>query len=147
MPNLRINRRLQGVALAAFLLLLAACRGFVGLPAEPECIDYSCGSGGGALPATPAPPEKWLEVTTITTGSNIDSDGYYLSIQREGAGWAWGIAANTTWEFGFGGGGGGVHTVSLTGVAANCAVAGDNPRTVEIAVGGKASTTFEISCE
>lgn len=145
MPNLRITDRLQRVAMGALVLLLAACRPDMGLGLEGLCFD-SCGGGGG-LPATSGPPEKRLEVTTLTTGSNVDSDGYFLSIRRENAGWSWGIGANMTWEFGFGGGGGGVHTVSLAGVAANCTVAGDNPRTVEIAVGGKASTTFEISCE
>ena len=40
----------------------------------------------------------------------------------------------------------GPTSVELTAVPANCSVAGDNPRTVTIPVGARASTTFDVTC-
>jgi hypothetical protein len=145
MSSTRFGRRLRQVAAATLLPFLTACEWDMGF-GTGSCFMDTCSSGGGGGGA-PLVSEKRLEVTTVTTGSKIDPDGYRLAITREGAGWVWGIAVNTTWEFGFGGGGGGAHTVTLSAVEANCTVAGDNPRTVEIPVGGKASTTFEVNCE
>lgn len=40
----------------------------------------------------------------------------------------------------------GDHTVALEGVAANCTLSGDNPRTVSVASGQTASVSFAASC-
>src|SRR6185312_13499906 len=37
-------------------------------------------------------------------------------------------------------------TVALAGVAANCSLAGDNPRTVTVAAGATDTSTFTITC-
>ena len=40
----------------------------------------------------------------------------------------------------------GDQTVRLDGVAANCAVAGENPRTISITAGETTTVTFEVTC-
>ncbi|MGZ8398194.1 MAG: hypothetical protein ACXWWN_04070 [Gemmatimonadales bacterium] len=81
-----------------------------------------------------------LQVTTRTSGSSPDPDGYSLSVDG-GAALAVGPNATVAVE--------GllvrIHTVLLSGVASNCHAAGANPRPVTVAAG---STTvgFEINC-
>ncbi|MFL5495095.1 MAG: hypothetical protein ACJ8DC_11990, partial [Gemmatimonadales bacterium] len=41
----------------------------------------------------------------------------------------------------------GTHTVLLSGLAANCAVQGDNPRSVLVGPGGGATLSFTVACE
>jgi TolB protein len=40
----------------------------------------------------------------------------------------------------------GGHSLTLAGVASNCTVAGDNPRTVQVTAGAQVSVTFTVSC-
>jgi hypothetical protein len=40
----------------------------------------------------------------------------------------------------------GDHEVEVAGVASNCAVSGNNPRTVTVTSGQTASTSFEVTC-
>jgi uncharacterized protein (DUF2141 family) len=82
-----------------------------------------------------------LQVSANTTGSEIDPDGYLVSVD-EGAEQP--IVVNGTVNYPALVPGG--HDVELTGVAANCAVAGSNPRTVEVVAGETASTTFDVTC-
>jgi len=83
-----------------------------------------------------------LEVTAETTGADVDPDGYAVEIDG-GSGLAIGVNATlapqelTT----------GDHEVELTGLAANCMVAGSNPRTVTVATDETVSTTFEVTCD
>jgi PKD repeat protein len=81
-----------------------------------------------------------LTVTTSTTGSNLDPDGYSATV--DGASQPIGVNGSVT----FTGLAGGDHSVTLSGVAANCTVSGANPRTVTVPSGGTASTTFAVSC-
>jgi len=82
-----------------------------------------------------------LTVTASTTGSNLDPDGYIVSV--DGGAASQPIATNGSVTFT---GPAGDHTVELSGVAANCTVGGANPRTVTVPAGGTASTTFAVSC-
>jgi hypothetical protein len=89
-----------------------------------------CGHPGGSV-----------EVTTVTTGSSPDPDGYLLSID----GISRPIGSNAT-----------VlvedlspssHVVGLTDFTANCQVDGENPRhTAVLGYGGRAQVTFNITC-
>jgi hypothetical protein len=86
-------------------------------------------------------PGASVEVTTITTGSLPDPDGYLLNV----SGTTRQIGVNDT-----------VvvenlsptsQTVGLSDLAANCQVAGDNPqRTPVLGYGQKWQVTFEITC-
>jgi hypothetical protein len=82
-----------------------------------------------------------LTVTTSTTGSNLDPDGYTVTV--DGGAASQPIATNGSVTFT---GPAGDHTVLLSGVAANCAVSGANPRTITVPAGGTASTTFSVTC-
>src|SRR5882762_5561083 len=92
--------------------------------------------------APSAPPATGdLTVTTSTTGSNLDSDGYTVTLD-----------GNTNRPIGtngsvtFTGLSAGNHTVVLSGVAGNCSVNGGTSRTVNVPAGGTASTSFAVSC-
>jgi len=81
-----------------------------------------------------------ITVTTSTTGSNLDPDGYTLTIDGS---FSQPIGTNTSATFS---GPSGDHTLALSGVASNCTVSGANPRTVTVPSGGTATTTFSVSC-
>src|SRR6266566_475575 len=81
-----------------------------------------------------------LTIVTSTTGSNVDPDGYTLTIDGSSS---QPIAANDTVTVTASAGD---NPVALSGVAANCAVSGANPRTVTVAAGGADTTTFAVTC-
>jgi hypothetical protein len=83
-----------------------------------------------------------VEVTTSTTGSDLDADGYTVTVEGEAP-----VSIGTTAMITVSNVSAGDRTVELTGVAANCTVAGLNPRTVTVTDGGTVPTTFNISCE
>ncbi len=87
------------------------------------------------------PAEGSLEATTSTSGDDLDPNGYTLSVDG-GTAQAIGTNAVVTVP----GLAPGDHDVLLSDVASNCSVAGDNPRTVAVAAGVTAETTFAITC-
>jgi hypothetical protein len=97
----------------------------------------SCGGGD----VTPPPSTGTLEVTTSTSGAEQDPDGYSLRMDA-GAVQAIGAAATLTTSDVTPGN----HTVQLGEVAANCSVAGDNPRTVNVTAGQKTTVAFAVTC-
>src|SRR5207253_806495 len=91
--------------------------------------------------AAPPPQTGNLTVTTSTTGSNLDPDGYTATVDG-GASQAIGTNGSVT----FSGLSAASHTVVLSGVASNCSVTGGMSRTVSVPAGGTASTSFSVSC-
>src|SRR5207247_8184068 len=81
-----------------------------------------------------------LTVTTNTTGSNLDPDGYTVVVDGSQS-QAIGINTSVT----FSGLSPGNHSVQLNGLAQNCTVS-SNPRTVSITAGTTTTTTFSVSC-
>jgi Tol biopolymer transport system component len=82
-----------------------------------------------------------VEVTTSTAGAQLDPDGYTLTVEGETP-VAIGIDETVTVnDVAIGD-----RTVELTGLAANCSVSGEHPRTVTVTDGGTVSTTFDINC-
>ncbi|MGH7445549.1 MAG: hypothetical protein ACREKM_11755, partial [Longimicrobiales bacterium] len=82
-----------------------------------------------------------LDVAATTSGENIDSDGYTVSVD---GGAALAIPANGT--ISLNGIAEGEHTVLLGDVAANCGIAGANPVTITVAVGATANVSFNVNC-
>lgn len=80
-------------------------------------------------------------VTTSTTGTGLDPDGYLIvgdgSVQQP-------IASNGTYRFS--GVSTGPHSVLLSGVAAGCVVAGSNPRAVTTVAGSVTTVNFMVQC-
>ena len=90
---------------------------------------------------TCAPTTGAIAITTTTTGSPIDPDGYDVALDG-GATQPIGTAATVTLP----GVAAGTHAITLGGLAANCAVAGDNPRSVDVGAGATAAVTIAVTC-
>ena len=96
----------------------------------------ACGGGDITTPDTGS-----IAVTTVTTGPEPDADGYAVAID-DGAETP--IPANGTIERDNVEPGG--HSIRLTGMAPNCTVAGNNPRSVSLPAGETVTVTFELTC-
>jgi len=96
----------------------------------------------GAFDITAAPPTTGdLTVTTSTTGTSPDPDGYTFAVDG-GNSQAIGINASVTVN----GLAAGSHTVVLSGIAGNCTVSGGTSRTVTVTAGQAVTATFTVSC-
>ena len=89
----------------------------------------------------PPPTTGDLAVGNTTTGSDLDPDGYTVTID---GGQSQPLALNATITYT--GLPVGDHTVQVSGIASNCTVSGANPRTVSVPAGATAQTSFSISC-
>ncbi|MDH5234668.1 MAG: hypothetical protein OEW77_06880, partial [Gemmatimonadota bacterium] len=106
-------------ALAALVLLTVACAG-----------DSPTGPKTGSV-----------RIATTTTGADLDADGYQFAIDG-GTAQAIGVnAAVTVSDLTAAS-----HSVTLSGLAANCSVSGANPRSVTVAAGVTADATFSVAC-
>lgn len=90
---------------------------------------------------TPPPPSGNISLTVATTGVTQDQDGYRYAID---AGASLAVARNTTLSLG--GVAPGVHTVTLSGLDANCSVTGTNPVSVTVISSAAVPVTFAVSC-
>src|SRR5438067_1162572 len=99
------------------------------------------GATGFSVSCVAQPTTGNLAVTTNTTGSNLDPDGYTLTVD---GGQSKAIGINNTVTIS--GLSPGDHSVQLNGVAQNCTVSGSNPRTVSITAGSTTTTTFTVIC-
>lgn len=82
-----------------------------------------------------------LSVSTVTGGTEVDQDGYLLSVDGGDPGSIGTSATALVTELSEGS-----HTVLIAGVAPNCAVSGQNPRTVSVVSGQTAEETFAVTC-
>jgi Tol biopolymer transport system component len=99
------------------------------------------GLGCGGEDVTNPPATGSLTITTSTTGPEPDADGYAVSINdgAETAIPASGTLQRDNLEPGN-------HTIRLTGMAAHCTVAGENPRSVSLPAGETVTVTFQLTC-
>src|SRR2546429_4553259 len=88
---------------------------------------------------TVPPPTGDLTVTAPTSGQDLDPDGYTVTVDG-GQSRSLGVNASTTYTLTATS-----HTVELSGIAANCTVSGQNPRTVTVPISGT-TTTFNVTC-
>ena len=86
-----------------------------------------------------------IEINAVTSGLDLDPNGYVVQVDN---GPSSTLAANATTVIE--GLSAGNHSITLSGAAANCTVAGANPRTVSVATGeitrDTARTTFAVAC-
>ncbi len=81
-----------------------------------------------------------LKVVATTSGAVPDADGYVVSVaDRVGSE----LGANAEWSVGEVTPG--AYTVQLSGIAANCTVDGDNPRSIVVETGRLATITFAVA--
>src|SRR3989442_9159121 len=78
-----------------------------------------------------------VQVTTATSGIDLDPDGYTVLLDN-GQQRPLGVNRTAVIE----GGSGGDHSVILFGAVGNCALAGDNPRTVHVTTGAGPTNTM-----
>lgn len=111
---------------------------------------YTLRAAGGGFPPRdskpfevmpPTPTTGSISVTTSTSGTNIDPDGYIATMDGA-ASQPIGTGATVT----FGGLSAVSHSVALSGVASNCSVTGSNPQSVDVPAGGTAQVTFTVVC-
>ncbi|MGI9039729.1 MAG: GDSL-type esterase/lipase family protein [Gemmatimonadales bacterium] len=100
-------------------------------------VGWACGRGD--LGPDEEPPV--LLVTTVTSGTEIDAEGYTLSLNGE-PGSSIGANATVTVEALAGG----EHRVGLEGLAGNCGIAGENPRVVTAQPGQTVQVSFTVAC-
>ncbi|PAU93638.1 hypothetical protein CK503_10815 [Aliifodinibius salipaludis] len=86
--------------------------------------------------------EGTLKLITSTSGKNQDSNGYTGTVDGSASKL---FKANDD-KF-FVDLQKGSHDVELSGIAQNCTVSGNNPRSVSITAGDTTSTTFDVSCQ
>jgi hypothetical protein len=82
-----------------------------------------------------------VQVTTTTSGTDLDPDGYSAIV--DGAG---GPVVATNGTVTISGLSPGAHSITLTAVAPNCTVTPPNPRAVTVTVGATTPVAFDISC-
>jgi len=82
-----------------------------------------------------------LEITTSTTGVEPDTDGYIMQMDAERT-----QALEPTGTFRSADASPGNHIIQLAGVAANCSIAGANPRSVTVSAGATSTVRFEVTC-
>ena len=99
------------------------------------------GCGGGADGDPTGVNEGTLEVVASTTGSDPDPDGYRLSVDDGTPRPLFTNGADTIPSLSAG-----THTVTLAGLAANCLLTGENPRSVDITAAATTSLRFDIAC-
>ncbi|MEO7238223.1 MAG: hypothetical protein ABIZ96_06380 [Gemmatimonadales bacterium] len=102
----------------------------------------SLGACGGGADLT-APATGTLEITTATSGADLDPDGYTVKLDASGPGQAISATGSVT----FSSVPAGSHTVVLTGVSANCSVSGENPRSATVGGGSVVEVVFSVSCQ
>ncbi len=95
-------------------------------------------------PPPPPPPggSGNLTATATTSGSNLDPDGYTVTVDGTTS---QPIATNGG-SVTFTGLASGSHTVAISGVAPNCTVSGGTSQTVSVPSGGTATASFSATC-
>ena len=81
-----------------------------------------------------------IEVITVTTGGDIDADGY--TVTRDGVD---GPSVGANSDVTISNLTAGTYSVGLTGIASNCQTT-DNPRDVTVVAGQTATTQFDVTC-
>jgi hypothetical protein len=109
---------------------------------NPRTVTVSAGATTAAdFSITCGPNAGSLAVTTTTSGAGSDPDGFSLTVDGLDRG---GIGVNAIVSLADLTPG--IHSVGLTGLAANCLIAGDNPRSATVTLGQATPVGFTITC-
>jgi len=95
------------------------------------------GCGGDS----PSGPDTHLTVTAQTEGTQVDADGYGVQVGTSAP-----TALGVNGSVSVSGVATGAVSVTLSGIAPNCAVTGDNPLIVQVQSGQQASAAFHVIC-
>jgi hypothetical protein len=103
-------------------------------------LSLALGGCGGEDLTTPRTTGT-LQLVTATTGVEIDPDGYTVRLDGEPPRAIGASASLPDLEVAAGS-----HTVQLAGLAPNCAVTGENPRTVSLPGDQTRKVSFDVTC-
>lgn len=136
----------DGLAPGEHLIGLSGVAGNCGVEGEnPRSVTVTAGESatvGFAVTCVTLPPTAGtLHISTTTTGSNLDPDGYAFAVDGATS-QPIGVNASATLP----NVAAGAHSVQLSGVAGNCSVGGTNPRSVTVSAGATADVSFAITC-
>jgi len=94
----------------------------------------------------PVTGRSTLIITTVTTGSSIDTDGYSIAVRQDDqeAVVPRHFQANDSQSLQLDPEP--VYVVTLGGLAANCGVVGANPRNIQLAQEATVETRFQVAC-
>lgn len=136
---------LQGISPGAHAIELVAVPSncIVDGPNPRETVVAEAGTSAVSFTVScEAVPRGNLSVTTTTSGADLDPDGYGVSVDG-GSAAPIGLEDTLTFsELSVGD-----HQVEVTGLASNCAIQGENPRSLPVADGQTTPTTFAVVCE
>lgn len=82
-----------------------------------------------------------VRVFVSTSGPDPDPDGYTLTLNGSES-----MASAVEDTIHFSGAAEGMHDLELSGMATNCSVGGDNPRTLSVTAGDTTETSFSVTC-
>ena len=107
---------------------------------NPRTVTVTAGESVNANFNVECASTGFINVTTHTTGQDIDPDGYALAVDGRDAPLIGANAVSTLLVDA------GTHAVTISEVAANCAVQGEDTQTVTVEPDGSADVTFEVVC-
>jgi Tol biopolymer transport system component len=89
----------------------------------------------------PEVPQGAVLVAVTTSGVELDADGYVVSVDPSTR-----RSVGVSDEIRIEGVPAGERSIRLSGLAANCSVQGQNPRTIDVSTDGEASVGFAVRC-
>jgi len=94
----------------------------------------------------PVTGRSTLIITTVTTGSSLDTDGYSIAVHQgdQEAVVPRHFQANDSQSLQLDPDA--VYIVTLAGLAANCGVVGTNPRNIQLTQESTVETQFQVAC-
>jgi len=152
------TRNLIPLLVLASALAAAGCDLPTDITIEPACLDlvFGCDNNNSGAWSWASTSAKRLRVTTVTTGTPLDSGVVYrLDVTNGVAGAGWTIPPNHSEIYAWDSNtvGEADHLVTLSDVPAHCEVQGENPRTVTIVrmtyeafLADPIEATFEVVC-
>ena len=126
---------LQGVA-AGCSVQDGASRSVTAVEGTTVAVDFSVTCTAAEPVSTGA-----IGVTLTTSGVDLDPDGYLLTVDP-----SMDRAVGITGQARFDDVTAGTRGVRLSGLAANCSIQGENPRTVDVPPAGEAEVAFAVRC-
>ena len=100
-----------------------------------------CGDDNGTTGPPSGPTTGTIAVAASTTGADMDSDGYLIILdgtEKAAIGSNGSVDLTSVNP--------GDRSVALSGVAENCSVGGEHPRSVSVTAGATTQAAFEVSC-
>jgi hypothetical protein len=113
---------------------------------NPRTVSVAAGTGATVTFAltcsTPPPTTGTIQITTATSGINSDPDGYRIKLDNGEPG----LEIPASGSASFAAVPAGLHTVTLSEIAANCSVSSGTAETVTVQAGATAQINFAVTC-